>query len=93
MEAKRKSVPSPCQYNPVQVKHILLGNSDKQEKRPAFIDNALSTSMFVPASTKYDELKAWKKVHRSSFALKIKAPSKIFARKDKSPEVGTYFKE
>lgn len=70
----------------------MLGISDKREKRPAFIDEALNHSMSVP-SHKYEDLDAWKKSQRRSFALKIYPEAKSPGpKKDKQPDMGSYFK-
>jgi hypothetical protein len=72
---------------------LLLGISDKKEKRPAFIDEALNHAASVP-SHKYEDLEAWKKSQKRSFALKIypEGKSPEGAKKEKKPDMNSYFK-
>lgn len=68
---KKKSVPPPGQYDILKPARILLGKLDKSEKRPEFIDEALSHSMELPSCQKYDQLNAWKKTQKRIFIYKI----------------------
>ena len=92
--AKRKQVPPPGHYNANVKRKILLGSSDKSEKRPAFIDLAINQSMAAPSS-KYEDLAAWKASHRRSFALKIAPEGKkvLNLKKSKDPDCGSYYKD
>lgn len=46
---KKKSVPPPGHYDTLMPERILLGKLNKAEKRPEFIEEALSHSMELPS--------------------------------------------
>ena len=93
-EAKRKQVPPPGHYNPKIKQKLLYGNINKTEKSPAFIDIALNHSMEVPAH-KYEDLAAWKKSKKKSFAYKMAPEVKKIdePRRKQEPDMGSYFNE
>jgi hypothetical protein len=47
-------VPPPGHYDTLKPERILLGKLNKAEKRPEFIEEALSHSMELPSCQKYD---------------------------------------
>jgi hypothetical protein len=92
--AKRKHVPPPGHYNVQLKQRVLLGKADKSEKRPAFIDAAVNQSMSAP-SHKYEDLAAWKAVHKRTLAFKMipEPKSKPMPTKSKEPDCGSYYKD